>query len=197
MNMTKFKLLGMLGAVMASWSCSSSSGVALKDSSSNETVVRSRSSSQEASFAKALHREVNNYRVSQGLTPLNYHQGLERVARGHSRFMKQRAVESTGGKLTTHYGIDSRRLLVKKKYGMEAMSENVIVSYELGQGENLAKTMVKNWIGSKVHRMNITDKWANTGVSVEFDDQGRVFVTQVFGSAKSKVAPVGGPLNQW
>lgn len=141
-----------------------------------------------------IHDEVNRYRLSEGLDSLDYHHGLTKVARGHSRFMRDNAGKfSIEGRLISHYGMDARKMVVEKSYGIDEMGENVIASHDMGQGSDLAAKMVRGWLNSPNHKHNIRSKWANSGMAVEFDDEGRVFVTHLFGSAKSQVLRVGGP----
>lgn len=158
------------------------------------------STNKEASLAMELHREVNKHRASQGLKPLEYHKGLAKIAKPHSNYMKQHAGSfsvDAQKKLITHYGFDARVVMADRKYRIESLSENVIASYNMGQGNDLAAKMVRGWMTSPNHRHNILSKWSQTGIGVSFDEQGRAFVTQLFGSAPSQVSPVGGPLPQW
>lgn len=186
------KIINLVGVgivLLASWSCSSSS-VALKQTATKPFGALSK----EEQLALKIHDEVNRYRVSEGMPALQLHQGLTRVAQTHSRFMRDNAGKfSLEGRLISHYGMDARRVLVEKKYGIEEMGENVIASHDMGQETDLAAKMVQGWLRSANHRHNIRSKWANSGMAVEFDSEGRVFVTHLFGSAKSQVLRVGGP----
>lgn len=182
-------LVGIGVVLLASWSCSSSK-VSLKQTETGPSGVLSK----EDQLALNIHDEVNRYRVSEGMPALKFHSGLTRVARSHSRFMRDNAGKfSIEGRLISHYGIDARRMLVDKKYGIEEMAENVIASHDMGQGNDLAAKMVRGWLRSPNHRHNIRSQWANSGMAVEFDSEGRVFVTHLLGSPKSQVLRVGGP----
>lgn len=188
--MKTIKLIGIVGVVVLSASCSSSN-IAIK-STGEEVVVAS--SSNEERLALKIHDEVNAYRQSVGLSPVKHHAGLAKLASQHSNFMRDNAGRfSIEGKLISHYGLNGRRVLAQKKYGIESIGENVIASYEMGQGDNLAKTMVAGWLRSPNHKHNIDASWANSGLSVRFDDDGRVFVTQLFGAKKPMVTKLGGP----
>ena len=192
--MKYIKLFGALAIALAACSCSSSS-VALKETS----MADSKSSSRERQFANDLFNEVNKYRSSQGLEALKPHSGLNKLAKPHSEYMKKNAGKLTvDGKksLVSHYGFDARAILARKKYQINSTSENVIASYEMGQGPDLAAKMVRGWLSSPDHRHNLLAKWDRTGIAVSYDDEGRVFVTQLFGSEPSQLVKVGGP-SQW
>lgn len=190
------KKLLVVGAAGLLASCSSSQ-VAVKKTSS----VSKASSSEEGRLAAEVHKEVNRYRASKGLNELKFHNGLSKLAKTHSNYMKTHAGSfSVDGQknLITHYGFDARCTLASKKYRIESLSENVIASYKMGQGTDLGGKMVRGWLTSPNHRHNLNAKWSQTGIAVTFDDQGRAFVTQLFGSAPSNLLPVGGPMrDRW
>lgn len=172
-------------------SCGSSK-VAVKQS-----VIHGGSTTKEDQLVKAIHEEVNRYRSTQGLKPLKYHKGLAKIAKPHSDYMRNNAGSfSVDGKkkLISHYGFDARVVMANKKYRIESISENVIASYDMGQGSDLAAKMVRGWLTSPNHRHNIHSKWSVTGISVTFDEQGRAFVTQLFGTTPSQLLTVGGPM---
>lgn len=189
--MKTIKFLGILSAAVFSVSCSSSN-VALQSTGDEALTLNT---SDEERMASKIHDEINIYRKSTGLEPLKRHSGLTKIAKQHSNFMRDNAGKfSIEGKLITHYGIDGRRLLARKKYGIESVGENVIASSNMGRGPGLAKKMVAGWLRSPNHKHNIDSTWANSGLAVRFDDDGRVFVTQLFGSKKSMTTKLGGPI---
>ena len=192
--MKYMKLLGVAAVALFACSCSSSS-VALRDS----TISDSSSSSSERQLADAVNQEVNKYRVSKGLKPLKLHSGLTKLAKPHSDYMMHHAGEfsvDAQHSLISHYGFGARATMANRKYGVENLSENVIASYEMGQGDNLAAKMVRGWLTSPNHKHNIESSWARTGIAVSYDSEGRAFVTQLFGTEPSQVLRVGGPA-QW
>ena len=188
------KLLGVITAVLLASSCSSSQ-IAVKQASAH-----SGSTSSEDQLTKAIHLEVNRYRVGKGLNPLKFHKGLAKIAKPHSNYMRDNAGSfSVDGKkkLITHYGFDARVVLANRKYRIESLSENVIASYDMGQGTDLAAKMVRGWLTSPNHRHNLNSKWSQTGIAVSYDQQGRAFVTQLFGSNPSQMSTIGGPMQVW
>lgn len=187
------KLLGVVAALILVSSCSSSN-VAVKQTSANKG-----STSQEDQLTEAIHEEINRYRASQGLKKLRFHRGLAKIAKPHSDYMRDHAGSfsvDAQKKLISHYGFEARKMMANRKYRVESLSENVIASYDMGQGSDLAAKMVRGWLSSPNHKHNIHAKWTQTGISVSFDDRGRAFVTQLFGTEPSQVLSIGGP-NQW
>lgn len=188
------KIFGVVAVALVACSCSSSQ-VAVKQT----TRASAGSSSREAQLAQSIHEEVNRYRASKGINNLKRHRGLDKIAKPHSNYMMTNAGSfSVDAKksLITHYGFDARIVMANRKYRIESLSENVIASYDMGQGSDLAAKMVRGWLTSPNHKHNLDSKWAQTGIAVSFDNHGRAFVTQLFGSEPSQVLAVGGP-SQW
>ncbi|MGJ8723725.1 MAG: CAP domain-containing protein [Roseibacillus sp.] len=192
--MKYLKLSGIVAAALLACSCSTSS-VAVKETS----LVNSNSSSRERHLASSIHQEINRYRATQGLKALKLHSGLTKLAKPHSNYMMTNAgsfsVDSQKS-LITHYGFGARSTMANRKYQIESLGENVIASYEMGQGTDLAAKMVRGWLTSPNHKHNIHSKWTRTGIAVSFDARGRAFVTQLFGTEPSQLLKVGGPA-QW
>ncbi len=152
------------------------------------------SSSSELQLASGIVTEVNRYRESKGLSQLRTHRGLARLAKKHSDYMMQKANgASDPGGLISHDGYEGRYDFAALGYGIGSIGENVIASFKLGQGSDLAPKIVRGWTSSSAHLDNIVEDWALTGVGVSFDGEGRAFVTQLYGSAPSLVNSVGGP----
>ena len=192
--MKMIQKLGVIAVALVVTSCSSSN-VAVKQTSKPHRG----SSSQEDKLTEAIHEEVNRYRASQGLGQLKFHRGLAKLAKPHSDYMRDNAGSfsvDAKKKLISHYGFEGRKAMANYKYRIESLSENVIASYDMGQGSDLAAKMVRGWLSSPNHRHNIHSKWTQTGISVSFDNQGRAFVTQIFGTDPSQLLTVGG-LSQW
>lgn len=154
----------------------------------------------EASSGKGLSEDVrqtvNNYRASIGKSRLKSHSGLAKLAKKHSEYMAKNAGSfGLEGNLVSHYGFEARSTFAKHKYSIMSLSENVIASHQKGYGG--ASGLLKDWLNSPNHRNNIESNWVNTGIGVAYDSKGRVYVTQLFGSAKTSLHMVGAPLDTW
>jgi uncharacterized protein YkwD len=130
------------------------------------------------SVAGRLFDEINAYRQSQGLSGLQRHAGLDRLAREHCEYLRQnRGTFSLYGRNVSHYGFDGRALVAREQYQMASVSENVAATNQPG---NPAPILLALWRDSKDHHKNMTDDWTCSGVGVVVDSDGMVFATQLF-----------------
>lgn len=165
--------------------------------SSNVAVKHTEPTSRGGNMAMKFHESVNRYRVSQGLSRLKYHKGLAKLAQEHSEFMMSNAGKfSLDGSLVTHFGFDGRHLMAQRRYSIETIGENVAASFDMEAGDEMVEKMVQGWISSPNHRHNLRSKWKISGVGVAVDAEGRVFVTQLYGTSANRSQMVGGP-NNW
>ncbi len=116
-------------------------------------------------------REAGNaYRRSNGKSPLANHAGLQEMAQKHSEAMAR------SGKLD-HAGSESRNGIAQSKYQIGATGENV-----MRQHGRDAQAMLQTWINSAPHRRTLLESsYAVTGLGIAQDEQGNVWVTQIFG----------------
>ncbi|MEM9079207.1 MAG: CAP domain-containing protein [Verrucomicrobiota bacterium] len=177
----------VLLAPLALVSCGTSNDIAVKATEpSTHSPVRG--------LAAEIRREVNVYRQTQGLNALKGHSGLDKLAQQHANYMRDNAGKfGLEGKLISHFGFEGRALVARKKYQINELSENVIASSKMGQGEDLAGKFLSGWLRSSNHRHQIHSKWSTTGVGVAYDAHGRVFAVQLFGSPVSQINTIGAP----
>ena len=128
-----------------------------------------------------LREAGNSYRRSSGKNSLALHPGLDRMARQHSESMAQR------GKLD-HQGTASRGDEVSARYGMNAKAENVM-RWHVKAGRS-PQAMLKVWTDSSQHRRNLLGPYAVTGLGIAQDEQGNIWVTQIYAPAPG---PAGSP----
>lgn len=138
----------------------------------------------ESSLTERVFREVNAYRRSHGGSQLQRHDGLDRLARQHSEYLrKNRGSFGLYGKNVSHIGFDGRALMAKTSFQMENISENVASAS--GSGADSAKTLVALWKSSKSHNSNMISAWTHSGLGIVVDDDGMVFATQLFATVSS------------
>lgn len=138
----------------------------------------------DTSLALRIHQKINEHRQSIGKKPLEYHKGLSQMAEKHSRYMAAKTGSfNLEGDQITHYGFSSRSVLAKAKYRIPDLSENVIASHSANR--NVENQFLRDWLNSKNHRYNLESNWVYSGVGVALDEQGRVYATQLFGSAQA------------
>lgn len=126
-------------------------------------------------------REAGNaYRRANGKRPLANHAGLQEMAQKHSEAMAR------SGKLD-HDGSASRNGIAASQYQIGTTGENV-----MRQHGRDAQAMLQTWIDSAPHRGTLLDSsYAVTGLGIAQDEQGNVWVTQIFGwkPGSGQVAP--------
>lgn len=128
--------------------------------------------------------EVNSYRRSLGASDLQRHPGLDRLAQEHCEYLRQH--KGTSGlyeKNASHFGFEDRVLLVRERYQMRSVSENVAAATH--PGDNPAPVLVRLWAESKNHEYNMRSEWTHTGIGVVKDSDGTVFATQLFSTVKN------------
>ena len=118
---------------------------------------------------KAVYNQVNQYRASRGLPPLNANTRMSEQARIHSQNM-------ANGKVPFgHQGFEQRVTAVAIAYSSAA--ENV--AYNQGYSDP-ATVAVQGWIKSSGHRQNIEGNFNLTGIGVATNAQGQYYFTQLF-----------------
>ncbi len=113
--------------------------------------------------------QINDYRLSKGLAPLELDNRIVDQCRKHSDDMAKGSVPFG------HEGYDQRMKATGVKH--EASSENV--AYNQGM-EDPATDAVKGWIASKGHRQNIEGNYNLTGMGVVKNKSGEYYFTQIF-----------------
>jgi uncharacterized protein YkwD len=113
--------------------------------------------------------QVNQYRVTSGLPPLQIDAGVVREARRHSAAM------AAGRVSFGHDGFPER--VRSAGIGYRAAAENVALNK--GMREPAAHA-VQRWIKSRGHRSNMKGDFNLTGVGVASSDDGTYYFTQIF-----------------
>ncbi len=144
---------------------------AQNQSSSNPSgeVATSSLSFQTANLEKLVFEQINQYRVSHGLSRLTLNTNISRQARIHSQNMAQGTVPFS------HQGFERRVKAIPLNYNSAA--ENV--AFNLGYS-NPANQAVIGWLNSPGHLKNIQGKYNLTGIGVAVNNRGEVYLTQIF-----------------
>lgn len=163
-NSTKKYCLALMCALALS-SCSKDQEIAL-DSADIQTVIL-----VDAVAYSFLENEilnaVNDYRKSVGLTVLSKVDDITFEAKDHNDYM-------ITNKKVSHDNFPQRYLNLVNGIGAKAVSENV------GYGYRTAEAVVKAWIESPKHKENIEGDYTHFGISVEQDEDGRKYFTNIF-----------------
>lgn len=110
---------------------------------------------------------VNEYRRTQGLSFLERVDDITLLAEDHNRYMIE-------NKIVNHDNFDKRYFTLVKELGAKAVSENI------GFGYRTADAVVQAWIKSEGHKKNIEGDFSHFGISVEQDEEGKNYFTNIF-----------------
>lgn len=129
---------------------------------------------------RAIHRRVNEIRTNRGLDPLDWHDGLARVADDYSRRMAERDFFSH----TDPSGDGPGDRYEAAGLSCRGWGENILYNYSADRSaEAAARESVDQWMNSAGHRENVLRPWFRSeGIGVHVTDDGRLYATQNFGS---------------
>lgn len=120
---------------------------------------------------QAIQAEINRYRRSLDLAPLEIDVEIRAEARAHSRRLASR------GEKLSHRGFDRRARRLRKSTSYSALAENVAAN----QGHSdPARTATTGWLKSRHHRHNIVGEFDRTGIGVARSADGVYYFTQIF-----------------
>ncbi|MBR9855356.1 MAG: CAP domain-containing protein [Algicola sp.] len=110
---------------------------------------------------------VNEYRISQGLSPLSKNTPAYKYAEAHNDYMISRNALS-------HDNFESRASKIAAETNALSVSENVARYYT-----SATKTL-EGWTESSSHKAAMEGDFTHTTLSVQLDKQGRPYYTQIF-----------------
>jgi len=115
---------------------------------------------------------TNQYRASKGLVPLQWHDGIARIARQHAEQM------ASGAMPFSHDGVEDRF----RAYPMvhRAAAENLALNHGVA---DVAKVAVDGWIKSPGHERNLRGTFNLCGLGVARASNGTFYLTQLFALA--------------
>lgn len=133
----------------------------------------------ENTVADRLFQQVNAYRRSHGANELQRHAGLDRLAQNHCEYLRQhRGNFGLYGNNVSHMGFDGRFAIVRERYNMSNLSENVAAANHASLAP--VPSLMNLFKSSAEHHKTMLDDWSHTGVGVVVDADGTVFATQLF-----------------
>ncbi|MFM6183208.1 MAG: CAP domain-containing protein [Dolichospermum sp.] len=128
---------------------------------------------QTTNLEESVFIQINQYRAKRGLKQLIVNEKISEQARIHSENM------ASGKVPFSHQGFEQRVMAIPLKYSSAA--ENV--AYNTGY-INPANEAVSGWLKSPGHLKNLQGKYNLTGVGVATNEQGQVYLTQIFLNAR-------------
>ncbi|CAE7613872.1 ylbC [Symbiodinium natans] len=112
---------------------------------------------------------TNRYRASKGMMPLQWHDGIARIAREHARQM------ASGAMPFSHDGVDQRFRAYPVAH--RAAAENLALNNGVA---DVAKVAVDGWIKSPGHEKNLRGTFNLCGIGVARASNGTFYLTQLF-----------------
>ncbi|MBU2996767.1 CAP domain-containing protein [Cellulophaga baltica] len=158
----KILSLAFLSLLVSLTSCSSTSLEEEVELYENVTVSASVSNIEEEVFTL-----VNEYRVSQGLTEVEFSAVAYNYAFDHNEYMISEDAIS-------HDNFNKRSSDLAVEVSADFVSENVGRNYVTASG------IVNAWINSDTHRAVMEGDFDFAGISVEEDADGVLYFTQLF-----------------
>lgn len=110
---------------------------------------------------------INDYRLNEGLSPLNNLGIIKSTAYSHTDYMITQNNVS-------HDNFFQRKSYLVNNAGANTVSENV------AYGFTSAESVVNAWINSEGHRNNIVGNYTDFEVSAEQDAEGQWYYTNIF-----------------
>lgn len=110
---------------------------------------------------------INDYRISEGLIPLNNMGIIKSTAFSHTDYM---IVQNN----VSHDNFFQRKSYLINNAGANTVAENVAFGY------TSAESVVNAWINSEGHRGNIVGNYTDFEISAEQNAEGQWYYTNIF-----------------
>jgi uncharacterized protein YkwD len=120
---------------------------------------------------QAVFEEVNRYRTSIGLAPLQLDTRISQQARAHSQAMATKRLPFG------HHDFRQRARRVDRIIRSRRVSETVAYIFT---HQDTAKRAVQGWVKSPRHRPILVGNYRVTGVGVAQGDRGAFYFTQIY-----------------
>lgn len=126
-------------------------------------VSTAKHSTQEAELLEL----INNYRLSIALNTLEFDSASHYYAKQHSNYMIDQGD-------TSHDNFIKRAEQISFNTGATYVAENVAKDYDT------IYEAFEAWLASEGHRLNIEGDYTHSAISVEENDEGDLYFTQLF-----------------
>jgi uncharacterized protein YkwD len=124
-----------------------------------------------ATIEQRIFELVNRHRAARGLAPLALDRRIAEEARRHSAAMAR------GATPVGHRGFSDRIDVLRAVLPIRRSAENVGLNH--GYPDPAAQ-VVRGWLESRDHRVNIDGTYELTGVGVATNRKDEIFFTQIF-----------------
>lgn len=110
---------------------------------------------------------INEYRILEGLNPLNEHNIVKAVAYTHTDYMVEEENVSHDN-------------FFQRKQSLQANAAANVVSENVAYGFSNAESVVNAWLNSPSHKDNIEGDFTDFEVSAEQNSEGKWYFTNIF-----------------
>lgn len=124
-----------------------------------------------AVMEEKIYQQVNQYRASRNLPPLQLDPRISELCRAHSQAMSEGKVPFS------HQGFDQRLKILSQSIPYRSAAENI--AYNSGYSDPVTQA-VRGWIKSPGHRKNMEGNFNLTGVGIAQNAKGEYYFTQIF-----------------
>lgn len=159
----KLRYIVLLLAIIFSTSCTKE-GIYIEEDELDAAELAYYSRTAEE---KELFDLVNEYRVSINLSKLVHEDNSYYHATQHSLLMVSK-------KDISHANFEKRASEISRRTGAVLVAENVAKDYLTNQ------EALEGWLKSEGHKKNIEGDFTHTAVSIQKDDNGNRYFTQIF-----------------
>lgn len=163
MNAKLLRVLLLLTIIITMNSCSSDSSETNTSESANAKVM---SYTYNSSELEAMNI-INEYRVSEGLNPLQQINHISFKSEEHDDYMIVNNV-------VNHNNFVSRSENLVSVLGAKRVGENVAYNY------NTPQAAVKAWLNSPSHKENIVGNYTHFGIAIKTNADGKKYYTNIF-----------------
>ena len=138
-----------------------------------------------AELEQKVHADINDERIKNGASALQWDEELAAIARAHSDDMTSRGYFDHD----TPEGLDPTDRAMRVGYSCRkgnryGLAENIAIETSLGNLDKTATEAVTGWVNSPGHRSNLLDRqYDRTGVRASYGTwrgYKAVYLTQVF-----------------
>lgn len=144
-------------------SCSNDSSDDLAPATDAAVVVDYAYSPDETALADL----INEYRVSQGLNPLQTINHISYKAEEHDNYM-------IANKVVNHDQFEERSRNIMQVLGAVKVNENVAYNY------STPHSVLTAWLASPGHKANIEGDFTHFGISIRVSAEGKKYYTNIF-----------------
>lgn len=160
-----------LGILMLLSGCQTTPKLNPFEETPNPDVPAEDTKKLEQTLEKLIYQQVNQYRLSRNLPPLEFNAVISQQAKLHSQKMAQGIVPFS------HDGFKQRAKNIESKILYQSAAENVAFNQGYQDPVTIA---VQGWLKSDGHRRNIEGKYNLTGIGVAKNTAGEYYFTQIF-----------------